>query len=190
VRANLTIPTPRQVGDKLFLTSFYNGCVMLQVGADNAKVLWRSKGRGEGPKQTDKLHSIMPTPVIKGDHIYGVDSYGELRCLDMKKEGKRVWTNLTATGTEGELVRWANAFIVPNGERYFLFNEKGEVIIAKLTPKGYEEISRAKVLEPTGQLSGFGTKRKVVWSHPAFANKTMYARNDKEIVAVSLAAGK
>jgi hypothetical protein len=28
----------------------------------------------------------------------------------------------------------------------------------------------------------------VVWSHPAFAHRSMYARNDKEIVCVSLAA--
>ena len=28
----------------------------------------------------------------------------------------------------------------------------------------------------------------VVWSHPAFANRSVYARNDKEIICVSLAA--
>jgi hypothetical protein len=27
----------------------------------------------------------------------------------------------------------------------------------------------------------------VVWSHPAFANRCVYARNDKELVCVSLA---
>jgi len=27
----------------------------------------------------------------------------------------------------------------------------------------------------------------VVWSHPAFANRSMYARKDKEIIRVSLA---
>ena len=29
IKANLTIPTPRQIGNKLFLTSFYNGCRLL-----------------------------------------------------------------------------------------------------------------------------------------------------------------
>jgi hypothetical protein len=29
--------------------------------------------------------------------------------------------------------------------------------------------------------------RLVVWSHPAFANRRVYARNDKEIVCVDLA---
>jgi hypothetical protein len=51
-------------------------------------------------------------------------------------------------------------------------------------------VSRAHVLEPTGR-AGFGNQvRKVLWSHPAFANRSMYARNDKEIVCVPLAAEK
>jgi hypothetical protein len=30
----------------------------------------------------------------------------------------------------------------------------------------------------------------VVWSHPAFAGRCVFARNDKELVCVSLAADK
>jgi outer membrane protein assembly factor BamB len=192
VKANLTIPTPRQVGNLLFLTSFYNGCRLLDVGGDSVKEVWRSNGRGEQPGQTDKLHSIMSTPFIRDGYIYGVCSYGELRCLDLK-DGRRVWSDRKATGSEKEPTRWANAFLVPNGDRVFLFNEKGDLIIARLSPKGYEEIDRAHLLDPTGQLFGggrFGPGRKVVWMHPAFAGKAVFARNDREIVAVSLAAEK
>jgi outer membrane protein assembly factor BamB len=196
INANLTIPTPRKVGDnKLFLTCFYNGCRLLEIGGESPKVLWKSepsKGRplSEQPTNTDKLHSIMVTPVIKGGHAYGIDSYGELRCLDLKT-GKRVWSELTASGAGKEPVRWATAFLVEHGDRYFLFNEKGELIIAKLSPEGYKEVSRAKLLDATYSLGGggkFGPARKVLWSHPAYANKCVFARNDKEIVCHSLAA--
>jgi outer membrane protein assembly factor BamB len=191
INANLTIPTPRQVGNKLFLTSFYNGARLLEVSGGekpSAKLLWRSNGRGERPGQTDKLHSIIPTPFIKDDHIYGVCSYGELRCLRLS-DGKRLWEDLTATGTGGEKERWANAFLVAQGDRFFLFNEKGDLIIARLTPKGYEQIDKAHLLDPTIQLGGgFTTARKVLWSHPAFADRCIFARNDKEIVCFSLAA--
>ena len=68
--------------------------------------------------------------------------------------------------------------------RYFIFGESGHLAIAKLSPKGYEEIDRAKLLEPTNECFG----RQVVWSHPAFANKCVFARNDKEIVCFSLAS--
>jgi len=80
-------------------------------------------------------------------------------------------------------VRWANAFIVKNGDRFFLANEKGDLIIANLSPQGYEEISRAHLLAPTNSDPG----RPVVWSHPAFANRHLYARNDKELICVDLA---
>ena len=84
---------------------------------------------------------------------------------------------------KSELVYCGTAFVVKNGDRFFLFNEKGELLIAKLSPKGYEELSRSKILEPTFVYGG----RDVVWSHPAFANRCVYARNDKELVCASLA---
>jgi outer membrane protein assembly factor BamB len=188
VKANLSVPTPRLDGDKLLVASFYNGSMLLQLDPvkPGAKVLWKSRGAGETPKLTDNLHSIMATPVIKDGYIYGVCSYGELRCLK-EDTGERVWMTLKATsnGQEPkEQERWANAFLIPQDDRFFLFNEKGDLIIARLTPKGYEELDRAHVLEPTAKAND----RKVLWSHPAFANKAMYARNDKEIICVDLAA--
>jgi outer membrane protein assembly factor BamB len=76
------------------------------------------------------------------------------------------------------------AFVVKNGDHYFLFAETGDLVIAKLSPKEYTEVSRARLLDPTGAVFG----RKVVWSHPAFANKCIFVRNDKEIACYSLAA--
>ena len=61
--------------------------------------------------------------------------------------------------------------------------KRRHLIIACLSPAGYEEISRTHLLEPTNRDAG----RLVVWSHPAFANRSMYARKDKEIIRVSLA---
>jgi len=87
----------------------------------------------------------------------------------------------------GREVRWANAFIVAQGERFILFNEHGNLIIASLTPTGYKEISRANILEPTNTMAQTEKGRKVIWSHPAFADRCVFARNDKEIVCVSLA---
>ncbi len=81
--ANLTVSMPRQEGDLLLVTSFYNGAMMLKLAADKpaATVLWRSRRQGEQPNQTDTLNSIMPTPFLRDGYIYGVCSYGELRCL-------------------------------------------------------------------------------------------------------------
>ena len=115
-------------------------------------------------------------------YIYGVCSYGQLRCLKAAT-GERVWETLSATTADGKETRWANAFMVRNQDRFFLFNEKGDLIISRLTPKGYEEISRAHVIEADNHDAG----RQVVWSHPAFANRRAYVRNDHEILCVDLA---
>jgi outer membrane protein assembly factor BamB len=179
VKAGLSIPTPKQEGNRLFFTSFYNGSLMLDVSPDKsgAKVLW--KGKSDSEVNTDGLHSIMPTPIVTKTHIYGVCSYGQLRCLDAAT-GQRVWETFEATG-QG---RWWNAFLIPNGDRVFLHNEQGDLIIARLSPQGYEEISRAKLVEPTRPVG----RRMTIWSHPAFAMRSVFARNDNEIVRVDLSA--
>ena len=188
LKAALSIPTPRYDNGKLFVTAFYDGPLMIQINDKGTKtnVLWQGQGRNERPDGTDGLHSIMATPFIKDGYIYGVCSYGELRCLNAKT-GKRIWSSRQPT-SNGKELRWANAFLVQHEDRFFLFNELGDLIIAKLTPNGYEEISRANVLRPTNKMAGFRRPRLVLWSHPAFANRCMYARNDEEIVCVSLAA--
>ena len=181
VRAGLTISTPRQVGNRVFVTAFYNGPMMIEVSADGrkAKVAW--KGKSDSEIRTDGLHSIMTTPIFNGSHIYGICSYGHLRCLDASN-GKRIWETIKPTGKD----RWWTAFLVTHEDRQFIHNEQGDLIIAKLSPKGYQEISRAKLVEPTRKVR----RRMTIWSHPAFALKSVFARNDKELVRGSLAAGK
>lgn len=73
------------------------------------------------------------------------------------------------------------AFVVKNAGQYFLFAETGDLIIAKLSPAGCEEVGRAKLVEPSGAAFG----RKVVWSPPAFADKCVFGRHDKEIACFS-----
>lgn len=180
IKAGLTIPMPRKVGDRLFLTAFYDGPLMLQVSSDNAQLVW--KGSSSSEINTDGLHSIMPTPWVTKDHIFGVCSYGQLRALDTET-GKRLWETREATG-EG---RWWNAFLIPHRagdqNRFFLHNEQGDLIIANLSGDGYTEVSRAKLVEPTRAVN----RRMTIWSHPAFAMKSVFARNDRELVRVSLA---
>jgi outer membrane protein assembly factor BamB len=186
-RSGMTIATPRKLGNRLLFTTFYSGSLLLSAPSHangdgtNSKpvVLWQTQKPSE--KDTTYLNAVMCTPFLEDGYIYGVCSYGQLRCLKVDT-GERVWETLQAT-TTGEPVRWANAFIVKNGQRFFLFNENGDLIIARLTPRQYEELSRAHLLEPTNTAAG----RNVLWSHPAYANRHIYARNDKELICADLA---
>ena len=94
-RMVINVPTPVVDGDRLFLTAFYDGSLMLELRQDELRVekLWRRHGASE--RQTDALHAMISTPYLEGDYVYGVDSYGELRCLDART-GDRIWEDLTA----------------------------------------------------------------------------------------------
>ncbi len=83
-------------------------------------------------------------------------------------------------------VRWSNIHMVRNGDRVWMFNERGELIITQLSPRGFHEISRAKLIEPTTEQ--LGQRGGVCWSHPAFAYRHVFARNDRELVCASLEA--
>ena len=184
VANTLTVATPVHSGARLLVSSFYNGSVMLGLDRDNvdARVLWR--GASDNEIQTDGLHALVTTPLILGDYVYGIGSYGQMRCLHAAT-GERIWETQQVVG---ERVRWASAQIVRNHDRVFINNDRGELIIARLAPDGYHELSRTQLIKPTSPPGNRRELRAVNWSHPAYANRRVYARNDEEIISASLAA--
>ena len=178
----MTVATPVQVGSQLFFTTFYDGPLMLTLDQDRpgATVAW--KGSSNSEIQTDGLHAVLATPIIEGGTIYGICSYGQLRGLNAET-GERLWETQEATG---ERRRWVSGFLVRNGDRVFINNDRGDLIIARLSPSGYEEISRTHLITPTSRPGNRRELRYVSWVHPAYANKHIYMRNDEEMISVSL----
>jgi outer membrane protein assembly factor BamB len=170
------IMTPVRVGEYLYVAGYQGKNLMLKLASDRpaVEVLFKDKkGAGVSP--------VNVQPFAEDGVIYGHDESGKLFAVEVPS-GKRLWESSGAIGGE-QAPGSGTAFIVKNGDRFFFFNEKGELVIGKLSRDGYAEIDRAKVLEPTG--SAFG--RKVVWSMPAFADRHAYVRNDKELICVDLA---
>ncbi len=183
VGANMSIATPVRNGSLLFFTNFYNGSLMLSLDDKKpaATVLWR--GQSDSEIQTDGLHAVNGTPIIVGDHVYGVCSYGQFRCL-RAQTGTRVWESQALTK---ERARWASAFIVRHGNRLFINNDRGELIIVAPSPDDYREVSRTQLIKPTTLPTNRRALGALNWSEPAYANRHIYARNDEEIICASLA---
>jgi outer membrane protein assembly factor BamB len=181
VNLGVTLSTPVYAPPHLLVSCFYNGSLLMEVAGKTARVLWQGKSSSE--IDTDGLHTVVNTPAVDGEHIYGICSYGQFRCLNLRT-GARVWETLDVTR---EKARWASGFIVRHRDRYFINNDRGELILARLSARGYEEIGRTQLIKPT---SNPGNRRElgvVNWSHPAYANGYVVARNDEEIVSLSLA---
>ena len=180
---NPTTPSVTSDG-RVVVSTFYNGSMMAQLDSKKpaATMLW--KGKSDSEVESDTIHSVIGTPVIVGDYVYGTCSYGQLRCL-RASTGERVWESMALTQ---EYARWSNALLVRHGDRFFANTDRGDLVIFKLSPEGYQEISRTFLMKPTTPP---GNRRKLTfvnWSQPAYANRNIYARNDEEIIAVSLAA--
>lgn len=182
----MSIMVPRKDGDLLYAAGIGN--VGVTVKLDRAKPgvteVWRHK---PAPTAKTGLYPVNMTPFVEDGIAYGVDQPGVFRAVELAT-GKRLWATFKPVFGEEKDEDFkggssGTAFVVKNADRYFLFNEVGELVVAKLTPQGYEEVAKAKLLDPTGPAFG----RKAVWSHPAFADKCVFARNDKEIVCASLA---
>ncbi len=178
-RPAVSIAMPRASGDRVFVSCFYHGPLMAKLTATGAEVAWR--GASNNPQKPDGLHAVMASPWFDGRYIYGTGGFGELSCIDAATN-KTLWTTTQPLGVEKAFC--GTTFIVPQGDRFVLFTDAGDLILAKLSPKGYEELSRAHLIDPSQTARG----RTVVWSHPAFAERCIFARNDKEMICASLAA--
>jgi outer membrane protein assembly factor BamB len=96
VGQGMSVATPVQSGQRLLVSSFYNGSamVLLDDKAPTARVVW--KGKSDSEIQTDGLHAVINTPIIQGEYIYGICSYGQFRCLNANT-GERVWETQEVT---------------------------------------------------------------------------------------------
>jgi outer membrane protein assembly factor BamB len=168
------IMSPVLVGNHLYVAGYDGKSLLIELDRKNprsAKAVWRNKRKVISP--------VNVQPFLDGNVLYGFDQGGELRALELP-EGKLLWETAAVTG--GRARGSETAFIVRNGDRYVLFNELGELLFARLTPTGYQELDRAKVIAQ----SNFAFGREVVWSMPAFANRHAYIRNDNEIICLDL----
>jgi len=174
----MSIAAPRKSGNLLFASGIGHVGAMLKLNDDepDAEILWHGTANSA-------VYSSNTTPILQEPMIYGVDCSSGAMVAARLEDGKREWETFQPT-TGGRRASHGTAFLVQHADRFFLFSETGHLILAKMSPAGYEELDRFHVLEPTNSIFG----RNVVWSHPAFAEKCMFARNDELLTCVDLSA--
>lgn len=169
------IMSPLKVNNYLYIAGYSKQNLLLELNQDQPTVteVYRNKSRAA-------ISPVNVQPIVDGDMIYGFDQDGRLYGIKAET-GERVWSTTEPLGERP--IGNGTAFIVRNGDRYFLFTENGDLILCEIDAEGYREIDRVFVLKPTNQAFN----RDVLWCQPAFANRRMYVRNDEECICVELA---
>lgn len=177
--SNSIIMKPLKIDDFLYVGGYSRQSLLIKLEPDQptASVVWRDKS-----KSVPCPVNVQPYLDVKNNVAFGMDQNGDMRATKFP-EAELLWA--TSKPVSERRTSNGTAFIVRQGDtdRYWLFNDSGELIIAKMTVSGYEEIDRVKVIEPTNNAFN----RSVVWSMPAYANKRVYIRNDEEIICLDLA---
>jgi outer membrane protein assembly factor BamB len=160
--------TPIAVGDKVFCSSGENhGAVLLGLQASGTtfttEPVWESQGA------SSVLRAEWQTPILLDGYLYGFDNVGSagpvthLTCIEAAT-GKRMW----------QKQRFGKGNLIAADGKLLITTMKGELILARASPKAYEELGRATILGQTRQA-------------PALSDGRVYLRDDKEIVCVEMA---
>ena len=153
-------------GDKIFVTE--NGtryeCAAAQLGTNQLRGVWTNT----------QMRSECATPILLGDYLYGFD-YGDFLCMDIR-DGSVVWSKLNLFNSEGTM-------IAADG-RLIILNRKGELLIVKATPAGYDPEGRVPVpIMPDAQNEESMTA-------PVLANGKLYCRSHQGTLVCLQMAGK
>ena len=167
------IMSPIKSGSLLYAAGYTKKNLLMKLSDDKpeATVLWQ-----DIPDAA--ISPVNVQPIASDGMLYGFHQDGTLLGVDFKT-GVRIWSSLKPLQSDRPL-RTGTAFIVKQEDRYWLFTEQGDLVIAKMDRGGYQELDRTHVLAPTDVAFG----RKVVWAAPAFANRKIFLRNGKECICV------
>ena len=140
-----------------------HGCALLSVKGTNGSFAANEVWSSLGPKSV--LRNEWQTAILLDNHLFGFDNVGgagpisHLTCVNAE-DGKVAW----------QQTRFGKGNMIAADGKLLMSTMKGELIIARASPKAYEEIGRATVLS--------GSTRQA----PSLANGLLYLRDDKEIV--------
>ena len=163
-----TAITPVVAGDMVYCSAGYGvggGAFKISKtgAAFKAEALWQTPGDKE-------VANHWSTPVYKAGHLYGMFQFkeygsGAMKCVEL------------ATGK----VKWSQPGFGPGnvillGDQILALSDAGELVVAEVTPAGYQEVSRAKVI---------GGK---CWSTPVVSNGRIYVRSTTEAACLDVSA--
>jgi outer membrane protein assembly factor BamB len=144
--------TPTVAGDTLIVSSTHIPTTAIAVVRRDGR--WAAETRWENAD----VPMRMSNPVMLGDMLFGFSTRnsGHYFGLDAKT-GKTLWT------TEGRQA--VSAAILRAGERLFVLEDDGELIVGSATRSGFDQLRRYKVADTD------------TWTQPIVAGNRIYVKD-------------
>jgi outer membrane protein assembly factor BamB len=164
VQYGVSIATPIIHRDTVLVCGYWDGSRAIRLGPtpESAELAW---------SENKFLRGLMAQPLLRDDHVYLLDKVYGLTCFEFAT-GKKLWDDKNAM-TPRDRNPHASYVWLGDTDRILSLNAEGDLIYARITPDGYHEFARTKIIGHT-------------WAHPAFSNDAVIARTDEEIVCVEL----
>jgi outer membrane protein assembly factor BamB len=140
--------------NKVFISSSVeNGCLLIQIKPDGkAETVWHNK----------EMRNHFNSSVYYKDHIYGFSS-STLKCL-VADTAERIWSKRG----------YGKGSLIVADDKLIVLSDRGKLALIEATPKGFNELAQAKVLDSKS------------WTCPSFAGGKLYLRNHEEMVCYDL----
>lgn len=161
----VSIAQPLYADGVLVVSGYWHGTKAFQLGASpkEATLIW---------EQEKEICGLMSAPLYKNGLAYILDKSKGLTCFEMKT-GRVRWSDGNQLTPADRNPQFSMVWLDENRDLIALLNSNGELVYAKLTSKGAEELGRHQIIGKT-------------WAHPAFVGSHIFARSDTELAAWKL----
>lgn len=161
---DVAIISPVAEGGQVLVSGYWDGSEAIRIDAGGSPAsVWKSR----------QLSCLMATPLFREGYLYALDKKDGLLCLEWQT-GRVLWKDDHRMTPRDQN---PHASMVWCDARAAMLNAEGQLILARLSPEGYQEEGRAPVIGPT-------------WAHPAFSGQEVFARSDAELVCVRIRGGE
>lgn len=173
VTYGVSIATPIVHEDIALVCGYWAGSRAIKLGEtpEAATLHW---------EENRYLRGLMSQPLYRNGYVYLLDKQYGLTCFELKT-GRKLWDDentLTPRNRNPQAsIVWLNEESRTDQNRILALNAEGELVQATITPNGYTEQTRTRIIDPT-------------WAHPAFVGYRVLARSDTKLVCVQLPASK
>ena len=165
----VSIATPIYHENLVFISGYWHGSKAIRLGKQpgDHELAW---------EENRFLRGLMAQPIFRDGHVYTIDKQFGLTCFALQTAEKK-WDcghRVVERGANPQAtLTWLN-----DTDRALIFNENGDLILARLNPAGYDERARAHLIDRK--------ERSPLWAHPAYAGNRVFVRSDSEFIAYEL----